>query len=60
MVFRVSALGSVGEGKSQCDAQEATDTDAGEMEITSDVSGRRLKTGSSFRCPVVVTTRQRS
>lgn len=34
----VSALGSVCGSYSQCDAQEATDTDAGEMEITADVT----------------------
>lgn len=42
----VSALGSVCGSYTQCDAQEATDTDAGEMQVT--VDDRRLKTGSSL------------
>lgn len=34
----VSALGSVCGSYTQCDAQEATDTDAGEMQVTVDDS----------------------
>lgn len=54
----VSALGSVCGSYTQCDAQEATDTDAGEMQVT--VDDRRLKTGSSLLCFVVETEVEQS
>lgn len=54
----VSALGSVCGSYTRCDAQEATDTDAGEMQVT--VDDRRLKTGSSLWCFVVETEAEQS
>lgn len=54
----VSALGSVCGSYTQCDAQEATDTDAGEMQVT--VDDRRLKTGSSLWRFVVETEVEQS
>lgn len=54
----VSALGSVCGSYTQCDAQEATDTDADEMQVT--VHDRRLKTGSSLWRFVVETEVEQS